>query len=225
MSGHDTTVPGLLDPAGYANAWGQVAETASMTLPMLVTAYNHGVFPWTDNPVGWFCPGERAVLAPKMAHFPRNLPRLTRRARFTFRADTAFEAVVHGCAAAHAHDGVWLTRRFIAAYNALHRRGFAHSLEVYQDERLVGGLYGVQVGRIFCAESMFHTVSDASKAALMTLIQHRETLGIELIDVQVMGETTQALGALTLPRQMYLDLLHTLAPQGAQPRPPWVLGS
>lgn len=223
MKGHDTTVPGLLDPESYANPWGQVAETAGITVPMLIAAYNHGVFPWTDNPVGWFCPHERAVLAPKLAHFPRNLPRLMRRGRFTMRTDTAFAQVVRACARAHAHDGVWLTERFIAAYTALHERGYAHSVEVYQDDRLVGGLYGVQVGRVFCAESMFHTVSDASKAALHTLISHRAQFNIELIDVQVMGETTQALGALTLPRPMYLQLLQTLAPQGAAPGPRWCL--
>jgi len=215
MNSRDTPVTGLMHPAEYADPWGQVAETASITMQQLYAAYSHGVFPWTDNPVGWFCPSERAVLAPHLVHFPRNLPRLMRKAGFTFRADTVFGQVVRCCAQAHAHEGVWLTPRFVAAYEALHRRGLAHSLEVFDGDQLVGGIYGVQIGRIFCAESMFTLASNASKAALYTLFARRQGLGIELVDVQVMGETTRALGAINLPRPMYLDLLQALAPPGS----------
>lgn len=225
MSGQDTPVPGLMHPDTYADPWGQVAETPSITPNQLQAAYSNGVFPWTDNPVGWFCPSERAVLAPHLVHFPSNLPRLMRRAGFGFSADTAFAQVVRRCASSHAHEGVWLTPRFVAAYEALHRRGLAHSLEVWQGDALVGGLYGVQLGRLFCAESMFHGVSHGSKAALHALFAHRHALGIELVDVQVMGETTRALGAINLPRPMYLDLVRALAPVGLGPGPGrrWVL--
>jgi leucyl/phenylalanyl-tRNA--protein transferase len=223
MNGRDTPVAGLMHPAEYADPWGQVAETASITPQQLCAAYAHGVFPWTDNPVGWFCPSERAVLAPHLVHFPRNLPRLMRKAGFTFRADSAFGEVVRSCAQTHAHEGVWLTPRFRAAYEVLHRRGLAHSIEVLQDGRLVGGVYGVQVGRIYCAESMFAHVSHASKAALHALFAHRRALGIELVDVQVMGETTKALGAINLPRPMYLDLLGVLAPEGSLVPKTWRL--
>jgi leucyl/phenylalanyl-tRNA--protein transferase len=223
MRGADTPVLGLAHPAEFADPWGQVAQTPSITVAQMVAAYSHGVFPWTDNPVGWFCPSERAILAPQMVHFPSNLGRLMRRAQFTFRVDQQFLQVVQHCAQAHAHDGVWLTPRFIAAYHAMHRKGFAHSVEVYQNGQLVAGVYGVQVGRIFCAESMFTQVSNGSKAALYTLMRHREALGIELVDVQVMGETTQALGAISLPRPMYLDVLAALAPPGSMQPRRWAL--
>lgn len=214
MSSLDTVPYGLIDPEACVDPWGQVAETASITLRHLLMAYRHGVFPWTDHPVGWFCPAERAILPPLRAHFPSNLPRLCRKARFEVRADTRFAEVVAACARAHAAQGVWLTPRFRAAYQALHRRGHAHSLEIFADGQLVGGLYGVQVGRVFCAESMFGAVNNASKAAVYALCQHRAALGVELVDTQVLTPATEQLGAMAVPRSLYLQILHALGPQG-----------
>lgn len=209
--------PGLLDPTAHVDADGCVAATRTMALPMLQAAYAHGVFPWTDAPVRWFCPAARGLLVPERAHFPRNLPRLMRRAGLEVRVDTAFAAVVRACARAHAHEGTWITARFEQGYAALHAAGAAHSVEVFADDALVGGLYGVQVGGMFCAESMFMAVSPASRAAVYALVTRRAELGVALIDVQQCTPTTQALGAIDVPRALYLQLLARCRPMAVPP--------
>lgn len=218
MMAADSIPAGIADPARHSDARGLVARTASITPQLLQAAYGHGVFPWTDNPVGWFCPPWRGVLLPDQAHFPRNLPRLGRKAQFAVRADTAFAAVVAGCARAHRHAGIWITPRFARAYLSLHQMGLAHSVEVWQAGELVGGLYGVQVGGVFCAESMFAGASHAGKVALQALVAARAQLGIRLVDVQVVGHVTSSLGAREVPRQAYLEALVRLR-NGPGPRP------
>lgn len=194
-------------PVQSADADGLLAITPHLDRALLLSAYRQGIFPWTDDPVGWFAPAERGVLLPSWAHFPRNFGRLMRRAEFSVRFDGAFADVIAACRAAHAHEGEWLTPRFVAAYVDLWRAGHAHSVEIWQAGALVGGLYGVQVGAMFSAESMFAGVANASKAAVWALLAAREELGVSAVDVQVVGETTARLGARAVPRAAYMQLL------------------
>lgn len=197
-----------------ADATGLVAITPDVNWQMLLAAYTQGIFPWADNPVRWYSPDPRAVFEPARVHLPRNLPKLMRRAQFSLSYDTAFAAVVQGCAAAHEADGVWITPRFAQAYLDLHTRGFAHSVEVWQHNSLVGGVYGVQIGQAFAGESMFHTVSNASKAAFWGLLQQLEAQSVTLLDAQVLNAHTQRLGACDIARSDYLQRL-----KGAVGRP------
>ena len=190
-----------------ADATGLVAITEEMTPALLLSAYSQGLFPWTSDPVGWYSPNPRAVFIPAYVRLPSNLPKLFRRGGFHVTCDTAFGQVMQACAAAHAHDGVWITEPFIASYSALHDQGFAHSIEVWQDDVLVGGIYGVHIGGLFAGESMFHTVSNASKIAFAVLLAQLKALGVQLIDAQVLNAHTEALGACLVERDAYLRAL------------------
>lgn len=206
-------------PVQSADADGLLAITPHLDRALLLSAYGQGVFPWTDDPVGWFAPAERGVLLPPWAHFPRNFGRLMRRADFSVRFDGAFPEVIAACRKAHAHEGEWLTPRFVAAYVDLWRAGHAHSVEIWHGGALVGGLYGVQVGGMFSAESMFARVPNASKAAVWALLAARETLGVSVVDVQVVGETTARLGARAVPRAAFMQLLTACGAARAWARP------
>lgn len=197
-----------------AEASGLVAVTPDLSWQLLLAAYSQGIFPWADNPVRWYSPDPRAIFDRDRIHLPRNLGRLMRQAAFCVTFDTAFVEVVEACAQAHAHDGVWITPRFVAAYTDLHAEGFAHSVEVWQQDRLVGGLYGVQIGQAFAGESMFHLVPNASKAAFHGLLGQLDQQGVCLIDAQVLNDHTERLGARNIPRADYLRRL-----KGAIARP------
>lgn len=199
-----------------ADASGLVAITPDVDWQMLLAAYAQGIFPWADNPVRWYSPDPRAVFERAAVHLPRNLPKLMRQARFSVTYDTAFEAVMRSCATAHEGDGVWITPRFVTAYAALHARGYAHSVEVWQQEALVGGLYGVQIGQVFAGESMFHTVSNASKAAFWGLLQQLDAQGVTLLDAQVLNAHTERLGACDIARSEYLARLKRAVVRPAQ---------
>jgi leucyl/phenylalanyl-tRNA---protein transferase len=194
-------------PPESADATGLVVVTDTMTPEMLLAAYSAGIFPWTDNPVRWYSPDPRAVFLRGHVRLPSNLPKLARKARFRVTFDTAFTQTMEGCADAHAHDGEWISPRFIDTYSALHAMGFAHSVEVWQEDELVGGLYGVQVGHLFAGESMFYTVPNASKVAFASLWDQLAERNIPVVDAQVLNENTHALGAVQFPRADYLRLL------------------
>ena len=200
-------------PPESADETGLVAVTDDMTPEMLLAGYQQGVFPWTDNPVCWYSPDPRAVFLFEHVHLPSNLRKIARRQRFVVTYDQAFTAVMRACAAAHAAEGVWITERFIRTYSALHRQGHAHSVEVWQDGVLVGGVYGVQTGRLFAGESMFYRVASASKVAFMYLIERLQALGILLLDAQVINEHTEALGAILVRRDEYLRALRHVVQQ------------
>ena len=190
-----------------ADAAGLVAVTEEMTPALLLSAYSQGLFPWTSDPVGWYSPNPRAVFIPAYVHLPRNLPKLFRRGQFRVTCDTAFTQVMQACAHAHADEGIWITEPFITSYSALHAQGFAHSVEVWQGDALVGGIYGVHIGGLFAGESMFHTVPNASKIAFAVLLAQLEALGVSLIDAQVINPHTEALGACLVERDAYLRAL------------------
>ncbi len=178
----------------------------------LLWAYRHGIFPWPIDgyPLLWFCPPHRAVLDFDKIHVAGRLARARRHSKFTFTLDTAFDRVIVGCRLSPrpGQSGTWITPAMQAAYRTLHRLGDAHSVEVWDtDGGLVGGLYGVSAGGVFCGESMFHSASNASKFALLFLCEHLRSRGSAWIDIQVMTPHLAALGAAEIPRDEFLDRL------------------
>jgi len=190
-----------------ADEAGLVMITRELSTELLMEAYSRGIFPWSENPVRWYCPDPRAILLPQYVRLPKKIGKTMRRHNLRVTFDTVFEQVVQSCADSHAADGVWISEGFVRTYTEFHRMGHAHSVEVWQDDTLVGGLYGVQLGAMFAGESMFYEVSNASKVAFVYLMQHLERIGVGLIDAQVINEHTASLGAVLVRRRDYLTLL------------------
>ena len=183
-----------------------------LSVGTLVWAYRSGIFPWPvpGHPLLWFCPPQRAVLDFVRLHVPARLARRRRRAGLSFTIDRDFPAVIAACRRAPrpGQDGTWITPPLLRAYVALHRAGHAHSVEAWDASGcLVGGLYGVSVGGSFAGESMFHLVPDASKLALLHLIDHLQAGGLGWMDIQMMTPHMAALGATLIPRDAFLDRL------------------
>lgn len=186
----------------------------------LLAAYRRGIFPWPaeDVPLLWYCPLERAVLRFENLHIGRHLARARRRSELRFTIDAAFEEVIAACAEMERpeQDGTWITPEMVEAYIELHRRGSAHSVEAWRGETLVGGLYGVDAGGCFGGESMFHCETDASRLALLHLIDHLRARGIEWLDCQVMTPHFERLGAEEIPRAEFLRMLDTSLTEGRE---------
>jgi leucyl/phenylalanyl-tRNA--protein transferase len=194
------------DPA-RADAAGLLAEGGDLEPSTLIAAYRRGIFPWPmkEHELLWWSPDPRAILELDALHVSRSLARTLRRARFRVTLNAAFADVVAACAD---REETWITPALRDAYVGLHRLGWAHSVEVWtRDATLAGGLYGVAVGALFSAESMFHRATDASKVALAALVQHARRAGITLLDVQVPSPHLTSLGARTIPRREYLARL------------------
>jgi leucyl/phenylalanyl-tRNA---protein transferase len=195
----------LRDPNGL------LALGGDLSTERLLAAYSSGVFPWFDDdrgPLLWWSPDPRAVLFPDDLHISRRLQRRIRAAGFTVTLDQAFKDVVAGCAAPRSRaTGTWITGRMQRAYQRLHRAGYAHSIEVWREDSLIGGLYGVSLGRMFFGESMFSREPDASKVALTALMRQIEAWGFMLLDCQVMNPHLQSLGAREIPRSDFLARL------------------
>lgn len=174
----------------------------------LLCAYTAGVFPWyeEDSPVLWWCPDPRAVLEPDGLHVSRRLARTIRSGRFRTTFNEDFPAVIRECARGRA-EGTWITPKMISAYIRLHRLAHAHSVECWLDGRLAGGVYGVSVGGFFAGESMFHRVADASKVALVALVEGLRERGFTLFDLQILNDYTRQFGATEIPRSEYLARL------------------
>lgn len=182
---------------------GLLAVGGALTPEWLIHAYRHGVFPWfsAEQPILWWAPDPRAVLLPSEFRISRSLARSIRNRGYVTRIDTAFEAVVEACAGPRrGMAGTWITDDMREAYAALHRRGLAHSIETWHESRLVGGLYGVALGRIFFGESMFTRARDASKVALAHLMRECQRLDVPLIDCQLPSPHLTSLGSRNLPR-------------------------
>ncbi len=173
----------------------------------LVLAYANGIFPMADanETIHWFSPDPRAILPLNGMHISKNLRRRCQQDRFEIRIDGDFEAVMLACA--DRSDGTWISRDIVEAYVQLHRLGVAHSVEAWQADRLVGGLYGVALRGAFFGESMFHRETDASKVALVHLIERLRAREFQLLDVQFMTGHLQTLGAVNIPRREYLRRL------------------
>lgn len=185
----------------------------------LLAAYSRGIFPWYEEgqPILWWSPDPRAVLWPKDFKISRSLRRSRDKSGYEFRVDSAFAEVVNECAQPrHYGGGTWITADVAAAYGRLHELGWAHSFETWHDGKLVGGLYGVAIGRVFFGESMFARATDASKVALARGIELLNRLDFALIDCQVASSHLATLGATTIPRREFLNLLTDLcSPAGA----------
>jgi leucyl/phenylalanyl-tRNA---protein transferase len=176
----------------------------TLTPEDVLLAYRHGIFPMADERSGqvlWFRPDPRAIIPLDGFHVSRSLGRTIKRAAFEIRVDTGFEAVVRGCA--DRPEGTWISERFVEVYGALHRAGHAHSVEAWQEGRLVGGTYGLALGGAFMAESMFHRETDASKVALAALCSRLRERGFILLDVQYLTPHLKSLGAIEITRREY----------------------
>lgn len=199
------------DPA-RAPARAPLHVGGSLDFPTLLAAYRHGVFPWysEDEPVQWWSPNPRFVLRPEDLRVTDSLRKTMRKPGWEVTLDRAFETVMRACARVPrpGQDGTWITEDMVAAYVELHRRGFAHSVEVTWQGELIGGLYGVAIGRVFHGESMFHTRSDASKVGFVSLVGRLRAHGFALVDCQMPTPHLASLGAAPVRRT---DFLITLA--------------
>jgi leucyl/phenylalanyl-tRNA--protein transferase len=188
-----------------------IAIGEDLRVETLREAYRKGIFPWPsdDMPLPWFSPRRRAVIVFDELHVGRSLQKARRRNEFSFTIDRDFPAVIRACSEVERsdQDGTWISGPMIAAYTRLHDAGDAHSVEVWSGNDLVGGLYGVDAGGVFTGESMFHTRPDASKLALLFLIDHLRSRGASFLDCQVMTPHMEALGARLITRARFLDLL------------------
>jgi len=188
-----------------------VAMGEDLRVGTLREAYRKGIFPWPHDglPLPWFSPRKRGVILFDELHVPRSLRKARKRSTFTFSIDRDFRAVIRACSEAYRpeQEGTWIEPKIITAYTRLHEAGDAHSVEVWEGDALVGGLYGVDAGGVFTGESMFHRRSNASKLALLFLMEHLRARGAVLLDCQVLTPHTEALGAREIPRGRFLDLL------------------
>jgi leucyl/phenylalanyl-tRNA--protein transferase len=180
-----------------------------LAVDTLLSAYTSGWFPMAVGPgdIRWYSPDPRGIIPLDAFHASRRLARSARQNRFEVRVDTAFRAVMEGCAQRVDEDGNWIDEEIIESYCGLHARGFAHSVETWQDGTLVGGLYGVAIQGAFFGESMFHRVTDASKIALIALVDRLRARGYALLDTQWVTEHLAQFGAVEIPRRRYLRLL------------------
>lgn len=209
---HDWDPPEALPPTRRAlrEPNGLLAVGGALTPGWLLHAYRRGVFPWFSEgqPILWWTPDPRAVLFPDEFRRSRSLLKSIRNRGYETRLDTAFADVVAACAAPRREDpGTWITPAMYRSYVELHQRGMAHSIETWQDGRLVGGLYGVAIGSVFFGESMFSRARDASKVALARLVDESLARGIRLIDCQMETAHLATLGSRTLPRARFEALL------------------
>ncbi len=196
----------------YYDARDIIGFGGELSVENLREAYAKGIFPWyiRGMPLPWFCPEQRAVLEFSDLHITRSLAKERRKDRFTFSIDRAFRQVIESCAKMKRPDqpGTWITKEFIRAYSELAEAGFAHSIEAWDGEgKLAGGLYGVDAGGVFCGESMFYMEPNASKLALLFLIDHLRERNATWLDVQVMTPHMRALGAKEIDRRDFLDKL------------------
>jgi leucyl/phenylalanyl-tRNA--protein transferase len=189
----------------YGDDAGGMARVINPAL--LVRAYREGVFPMAmeDGEIGWFSPDPRAILPLDTFHVPSRLARRVRQGAFDIGVDRDFAGVMRACA--NRADGTWISREIIDSYTALHRLGLAHSVEAWRDGTLVGGLYGVHVGSAFFGESMFHRERDASKVALVALVDRLRRRGFRLLDTQWSTPHLAQFGVVEIPRAIYLERL------------------
>ena len=198
----------LPDPS-QARDDGLVAVGGDLSVERLLEAYQSGLFPWSANPITWWSPAPRGVLQVGAVHVSRSLARTLRQAPYTVTFDQDFSAVIRARASVPrgGATSTWISPQLMEAYEQLAQAGHAHSVECWQEGRLVGGVYGVSVGGFFAGESMFHRADDASKVALVHLDRHLASRGFTLLDCQMVTSVTRSLGAMEIPRTDYLDRL------------------
>jgi leucyl/phenylalanyl-tRNA--protein transferase len=206
-----TTTERFFPDPSEANEFGVVCAGAVPHPELLKEAYRTGIFPWPHKgyPLLWFSPDPRFVLLPRSLHLHRSLKKAMRKTTLVIKADTAFRDVMAGCAKAKraGQTGTWITRDMIEGYCALHDEGLCHSIEAWDGDRLVGGLYGVSFGSVFFGESMFTRAPDASKIAFATLMANLIRQGFTLVDCQSYTDHLARFGAIEMPRPQFLAAL------------------
>ncbi|WP_216636839.1 leucyl/phenylalanyl-tRNA--protein transferase [Endozoicomonas ascidiicola] len=206
---------------------GLLAVGGNLSIDTLLQAYHKGIFPWfsEDDPILWWSPGERMVLHPDQFHISKSLLKLLRKSKYQVTMDHDFSGVIHHCSTSRQRqEGTWITDEMMAAYIDLHRAGYAHSVEVWHEQTLVGGLYGVSLGSLFFGESMFSLQSNTSKIAFAALANQLHQWGFKLIDCQMHSTHLASLGAVTMPRQEftgYLNRYCRTTPTGAHWKKAW----
>ena len=219
-------VLGLTDPlpppeSARRHPNGLLAAGGGLSVPRLIDAYSRGAFPWFSDgdPVLWWCPDPRLILPTDAVHVSRSLARRLARGDYRVTLDAAFGAVMRACAEPREDDeGTWISADMIAAYQALHAAGHAHSLEVWHEEALIGGIYGVAIGRAFFGESMFSRAADGSKIAIVWLAAQLARWGVPFIDCQVRSDHLVRMGAVEVSRSAFLRRVRPLAAAPAPPR-------
>lgn len=212
LAAHDVAFPSLLRALHQPD--GLLAMGGDLSVPRLISAYSQAIFPWFSHgdPILWWSPSVRAVFAPGSLTLNRSLRKQLARYQFSFTVNQAFDRVISQCAAPRAKQpGSWILPEIQQAYIALHQQGYAHSIEVWQQAELVGGLYGVQIGSLFCGESMFNLKPDTAKLALVMLQQHLQQLADGWIDCQLPNPFLLQLGATPMSRDNYVALLQQQA--------------
>ena len=198
--------PGFPDPA-LAEEDGLLAIGGDLSMERLLIAYSNGIFPWFSEgePILWYSPHERCVIYPDKIKVSKSMRKILKQEVFKITINQAFVQVIQNCATTErkGQDGTWITNEMQNAYIKLHQEGYAQSVEIWQEDKLVGGLYGLKVNRVFCGESMFSHVSNASKAALIFL----SNMNIDLIDCQLPNDHLMSLGAEMISRELYMEML------------------
>ena len=213
----------IFPPVDEADHDGLLAIGGDLTPRRLIAAYAQGIFPWyNEDPILWFSPNPRCILLPDDVHISKSLTRTLKKQQYEIRFDTSFDAVIRACGEAPrpGQDGTWITEEMLDAYGELFRLGYAHSIEAWEDDQLVGGLYGVSLGAAFFGESMFAIRPDASKVAFATLVAQLRRWHFRFIDCQVHTPHLERFGAKMWPRQEFLSALH-LAIREPTRRGPW----
>lgn len=199
---------------------GLLAVGGCLSKSRLLNAYRHGIFPWNspDEPILWWSPDPRLVLFPDKLAVSRSLAKTLRQQQFTVTFDRAFAEVVKACAQPRKEEmGTWITEGIFQAYYDLYKSGYAHSAEAWLNGELVGGLYGIAMGRVFFGESMFHSKTDASKVAFVSLVEHLKRWGYQLIDCQVSTRHLRNFGAEEIPRGDFIKLLDQYCDRSPDP--------
>lgn len=213
----------IFPPPEHATLSGMLAIGGDLHPDRVLLAYRMGIFPWysEEQPLLWWSPDPRMVLPTAELRIQRSLRKRVKRGDFRITFDTCFADVLRGCADTERpdQDGTWLTPELQQAFIALHQRGIAHSIEAWEGDELVGGLYGLAIGRLFCGESMFARRSDASKVAFVHLVRQLERWGFPLVDCQVHTPHLERFGAREVPRDDFLAQMRTLSRQPGRPGP------
>jgi len=211
----------------FAGPEGLLAVGGDLSSGRLLNAYRHGIFPWYSQgqPILWWSPDPRAILLPDELKVSRSLGKTIRKQVFSVTLDHAFAEVMHACAAPRRNDpeaGTWITDDMMRAYINLYEQGYAHSVEVWHNQELVGGLYGIALGKAFFGESMFSRMTDASKVGFYFLVKQLQQWGYDFVDCQVESAHLASLGARPVPRREFIDKLQK-ALQADDRRGPWAL--
>lgn len=196
------------DPS-EANEDGLVAVGGNLSHDCLLSAYSNGIFPWFNpgDPILWWSPDPRMIIYPSRTYLSRSTKRAIKKSKFKFSFDNSFKQVISNCAKPRAKDkknqGSWITEQMIDAYCNMHQSGYAHSVECWHENKLCAGVYGIALGKVFFAESMYSTVSESSKLALLTLLKQLELWKFDLLDCQMPSDIVSSLGAESIPRAQF----------------------